>query len=240
MKLSLLVPFREDSSLTRTRTWEWLKVYWQTHLPGVEIIVGQDDGTPYSKSIAVNEAASRASGDVFAILDADTLLSAAVMQTAALAVYSARRPTWYIPHTRAYRLTREASLAYLMNGPRIPPLVRPKEWEVEDQMDNAPGFVQVLTRNAFDIVGGMDPRFVGWGGEDSSFMRAVDTLYAHHGRTDNFVLHLWHDRPGAGSSSTRRWDGQQNRVRTLSHSYRTATGNPRIMRALVDEGLEDK
>ena len=232
--ISLLVPYREDESGTRKAVWTWLREFYETYLPDAEIVVGHYDGTPYSKSAAVNDAAARASGDAFVILDADTLIDPHVITTRA-ALTTAYTPAWFIPHERAYRLTQRRTELYLKSDLASP--VRPLPEEVEDQIDDAPGFIQVLSRRAFETVGGMDPRFCGWGGEDSSFVRAVDTLYMPHLRTGNYVLHLWHDRPGAGSSQTRRWDGQEARVRTLWRAYRRASGDPRAMRALVDEGL---
>src|ERR1044071_5879183 len=51
----------------------------------------------------------------------------------------------------------------------------------EDYIERAPGFVQILSRRAFERAP-YDRRFRGWGGEDGSFVRAVDTLYGAHTR----------------------------------------------------------
>jgi hypothetical protein len=237
--VSLLVPFREDSSGTRTRVWEWVESFYRENFPDAEIVVGNDEGSPYSKSVAINDAASRATGYVFVILDSDVVIDPDRLREAAVTINQASKPVWFLPYQRAYRLTQERSDALRAVNPReeAVPLDVPADSETEDQIDGAPGFAQVMSRRAFFKVGGMDPRFRGWGGEDTSFVRAMDTLYGPHSRMDGHLLHLWHDRPGAGSAATRRWDGQEGRERDLWNAYKRATSDPAAMRALVDEGL---
>src|SRR5271156_2664742 len=64
--ISILIPFRapSDPQNARIRNVNWLKQYWAAHLPGAEIIVGEDPSLdlPFSKSVAVNDAVSRATG----------------------------------------------------------------------------------------------------------------------------------------------------------------------------------
>ena len=46
-QISLLVPFG-DGNGHRRRLWDWLRRYWLAHLPSAEIVMGRDDGTPFS------------------------------------------------------------------------------------------------------------------------------------------------------------------------------------------------
>lgn len=233
--ISLLVPFREDSTGTRTSTWKWLEAYYRESLPEAEIIIGEDDGTPYSKSTAINDAAARAMGYVLVILDADVLIDPDVIRQCASKIEKASRPVWFIPFTRAYRLTQERGLEIQEQDPeKFRPLGPSRQSEIEDMIDGAPGFIHILSRRAFNKVRGMDPRFRGWGGEDTSFVHAVDTLYGKHTRTANHITHLWHERPGAGSSSSRRWDGQTERKRELWTEYKQAAGDKVAMKKIVD------
>ena len=96
---------------------------------------------------------------------------------------------------------------------------------------------QVLPWEAFWEVGGMDPRFRGWGGEDVSFMRAVDTMWGKHKSTDNDVLHLWHPKIPGRYQLTRQWQGQPRPEMNnlLAGRYHEATGNLEKMRALLEE-----
>ena len=54
--LSLIIPFRDDDG-SRTAVKEWIVARWTHFLPDAEIIVqGDDGGTPFSKTLAVNRA----------------------------------------------------------------------------------------------------------------------------------------------------------------------------------------
>ena len=75
--------------------------------------MGQDTGWPFSKTVAVNEAASRATGDIFVILDADAYISGAAIQEAADRIRHAwdrNHKLWLIPYRRLFRLTRYATV----------------------------------------------------------------------------------------------------------------------------------
>lgn len=83
----------------------------------------------------------------------------------------------------------------------------------------------------------------GWGGEDVSILRALDTLYGKHKTTKNCIFHLWHPFFGKAYKETnweqtRMWENQQktNSNGWLTIRYHRATGNPTQMRKLVDEG----
>lgn len=251
-QLSLLVPFRDDHEF-RARVWRWLKQYWYDHLESVEIIEGHDCYWPFSKAAAVNDAASRARGRVFAILDADTIMDTRILQHYVDNIDRAVRHhkrLWYIPYDKLYRLNQEATLAVLgcdSSDDYFIPSPPPPDW-----LDDSPlrghdansihyghkygALIQLLPREAFFMVGGMDPRFRGWGSEDASFMRAVDTVYCQHDLGDNDVVHLWHARSGM-SWDTRRWVGQSDVVTNtrLAQRYAMATSEQGFMRALTSE-----
>jgi hypothetical protein len=105
---------------------------------------------------------------------------------------------------------------------------------------------QILPRTAYNIVGGWDERFRGWGGEDHAAMRATDTLYWHHKSLPDQVLHLWHPQIGPQGTAPwihwkeRMWEGQADPAVNdrLSWRYYHAMGNKKRMRKLVDEGLK--
>jgi hypothetical protein len=101
--------------------------------------------------------------------------------------------------------------------------------------------IQIMSREAFETVGGMDTRFAGWGGEDIAFVRAVETLYAKNKTLDSEVYHLWH--PSIGHNATNKmWEGQNAPGPNghLAKRYHAATGDIVKMRALVSECLVKK
>jgi hypothetical protein len=223
-----------------------LEEYWGYELPDAEIVIGRSKSETFSKTEAVNDAASRARGRIFVIIDSDTYLRGEQILRCARAIEeSARRGyrRWYIPYRRLYRLMEAPTELVLTSDPKwpfrfsVPP---PKE-DVESTTTAMYGhhfgaMIQVMPREAFEVVGGMDRRFEGWGGEDVAFVRAVDTLFGKHKTLNADVLHLWHPSIGTNASN-KMWEGQDrpgvnNRLASRFHK---ATADRVKMRALVDE-----
>lgn len=245
--ISLLVPFRTDND-RRAETWNWLEQYWRRELPGAEIIIGQDDSVPFCKTAAVNNAARHAGGDVFVILDADCYVAANVIEFCANEIRKEVKRgnrLWFIPYRSFYRLNDLASRHIISSSTGNPFQFfasGPKDHMLDSKkgIDRAHWFgalIQILPKEAFDITGGMDTRFNGWGGEDVAYMHAVDTLYVSHKTTSNGVIHLWH--PSIGTSvKDRKWSGQNmpGTNGTLSMKYHRARGDYNKMRKLIDDG----
>jgi hypothetical protein len=243
--ISLLVPFRSDGE-RRTETWRWLEEYWQFWLPGAEIIMGRDGHFPFCKTGAVNDAFRRARGDIVVILDADCYIDHAVILSCASQIRAARRRRrrmWFVPYRHFYRLTDAASRLVLDSYPQNPYRfgAPPPAGDVEESSGQSVGhwygaLIQIMPKEAFEIAGGMDLRFRGWGAEDISFMNAVDTLYARHRTTRNQVLHMWHPHIGT-LHVEREWVGQDGPGgnNQLATRYQGAYGRPDRMRALTRE-----
>ena len=244
-QISLLVPFR-DNGEHRTRVWTWLRQYWEANLGSVEVVLGHDEGFPFSKAVAVNDAASRARGRVFVILDADAYMDARVLQACVDAIdaaVSAGRRLWYMPYNHLYRLNLDITTALLEGDPTAPyriPSPPPEDWREKVDESHSYGhrfgaMIQVMPREAFFLVGGMDPRFRGWGSEDVSLLRALDTLYCQHEVAVADLVHFWHERPG-DNPADRHWIGQVFPANSrLAQRYSFAVGEPGFMSVLVNE-----
>jgi N-terminal domain of galactosyltransferase len=244
-RISLIVPFRTDHA-ERERNWQWLERYWAAELPEAEVITGTDDSTPFCKTRAVNDAFTRAAGDIIVILDADCYISAGVIREAARQIRRARmrgRHLWFIPYRRFYRLTEAASLRLLASDPASP--VTFPDPPPPDDVDTPGGesfghwygaLIQVMPREAFIRVGGMDERFRGWGGEDISFMHAVDTLYGRHKTIPGPVYHVHHPVIKGKWKFTRQWAGQDGPETNdwLSTKYEDAVGDKARMIRLIN------
>lgn len=179
--ISLLVPFGGKDP-RRAEVWEWLEQYWRENLPDCEIVVGHDRrsrkrGVPFSKAVAVNDAFKRSRGDIIVVLDADTYMSTEVITHCARRIRTAQQygvRMWLIPYRFLFRLTREASDRVLASDPCDPLQFStpPPREDVESVNGSGSGhfygaLAQIMPREAFEIVGGMDPRFRGWGSEDA-------------------------------------------------------------------------
>jgi hypothetical protein len=256
--ISVLVPLHLDGDFDqRAKNWQWLREYWRSNLPGAEVIVGQDtEGTPFSKSVAVNDAASRAHGDIFVIADADTLISAEAVQHCAKEIRDSEKRgwhLWFMPYRKLFRLTKEASARILKSSPKYSPRIAPALADIENTgtFQGTPvseighwygAMIQIVSRKAFFTVGGWDTRFRGWGCEDHAAMKATDTLYGYHKTLPGPVMHLWHPTlipPDADDNvgKKRLWTGQTTNEANiaLSGRYYWASGYPDRMRKLVDE-----
>lgn len=258
--ISIIVPFRPDDS-SRDVNWKWLKKYWKSVFDDdqVEIVIGRDYWQPFSKTSALNNGAKKARGDIFVMIDADAWIDPRVIgQAASLIRLSERRgePLWFVPYRRVYRLTPEATTRIV--GDDCPMVFEKFYWPknlnigVEDpppaeDVENLStahyghrygALCQIMSREAFYAVGGMDYRFRGWGGEDVSFMRAVDTLYGKHKTFDKPIYHFAHYKIG-DSYFTRKWTRQEKALPNgnLALRYHRAFGDRRKMRDLVNEGF---
>lgn len=257
--ISIIIPFRESRMYPRQReNFKWLKKYWKKQLPGAQIIVGRDrcEDLSFSKSAAVNDGVSRATGDILVIVDADGYISIEAVLYCAKEIRRAREEDhrlWYVPYRHFYRLTEQASDRVLASSPCDPYLfpTPPCPEDIQSRLGSGEGrghwfgaLIQIVPREAFDRVGGWDERFRGWGGEDHSIMRATDTLYWRHKTLPGQVLHLWHPMfsdEGTGDWfpwSKRLWDDQEKAGNNfkLAARYSAANGDRERMQALVDEG----
>ncbi len=222
--ISFLVPFQcKDEKDQRVINWLWLQQYWKCHFPKAEIIVGVDKfsekhpGIPFSKSAAVNDAASKAHGDVFVIVDADGYITSKEIKHCVHQIREAREEgkfLWFVPYRQFFRLNQKASQKLLDSEPCNPYKFR--EPPDSDDIQNCQGSqhghwfgagIQIVPREAFDCVGGWDERFRGWGGEDHANMRACDTLYWPHKTRPGQYLHVWHPMfdPKAGTKDWVEW-----------------------------------
>ena len=248
--ISIIVPFR-DNGEHRTRVWRWLHEYYREALPDAEILVGTEEGVPFSKSVAVNRAAKKARGKIFVILDADALIQPEKLREVCDDLILDRRlgkRTWAVPYERIYYLNEELTLNLLKVPPKFLaelgfqwPSPPPENWREGDRnpLYGHPfgAMCMVMPREAFFHVRGFCEGFRSWGGEDVSMVHALDTLWGLHTVADNDILHCWHIRPGK-TAATRKWVGQPDygpANSRLAHQFSLANGCPAWMRALVDE-----
>jgi hypothetical protein len=205
--ISFLVPFR-DADGTRTAAKDWIVARWRHFYPDAEFVIAPDDGVdPFCKSMAVNNAAARAAGDVFVILDADTWMEPRFFLLA-LGLVEKGVP-WVIPARRALRLKQDVSerIMALPPGADLFPI---SGSYAEGGGAPVVGFIWVVPRAGFERIGGMDERIRGWGGEDTTFTLAMDRVVGKHRRLGGTLMCLWHARP-RDQDGKRIWPGQGRR-----------------------------
>lgn len=240
-KISIIIPF-SSTDPQRLRIFDWVYRYWTIALPEAEIIVAGSDSVPFHKTRAVNEGLVRTTGDIIVIMDADCYMSAQTIRILAGRIRQARREgrrLWYIPYRRFYRLTQFASELLLDTPPKHPLEITdppPPGWAEHVETASSGhwwgALIQVMPREAFVAVDGMDERFRGWGGEDVSFMFKVDTLWGKHKTFNGPVFHIWHPIIKGRWKHTRQWVGQTEPEinDALAARYLEALGDPARMK----------
>lgn len=238
MNISLLVPFRANGPRdTRVKNWAWIQKKWEKILPEAELCVGTDDGGhPFSKSVAVNDAYHKSSGDMLVIADADSWVEREQVLTGI--ERAERREHLVVPWFTAYRLTQADSLSIMDEEPsgENPVTKTMKENSAGTGPSPASGaMVIIIQRVSFERVGGWDPRFRGWGSEDVSFANACWTLLGRNEYTIGEAYALHHPAP-TNKDGMRVWKNDAGALNTpLYERYRKATGHPTLMQLVCME-----
>lgn len=188
MNVVTLVPYRPANTPVGER-YRWL---WDVTLPALEalgypVYVGEPYTDEWSRAEAVN-AAAKAAGDwdVALIADCDTIPDRS----------SVERGVWWLgaagigavrPHMCRIMLSDQGTLKFAQRGPA----------GLDDKRDyerfHQGGGLLLVTREAFDGVGGYDETFRGWGYEDTNFNLRVMRAYGWD-RIPGNAWHLWHGR----------------------------------------------
>lgn len=250
--LSVIIPFREGDDKTRDRVFRAVVKYYERCLPEAEIIIAVDplNAYPFNKSAAINAGVYQSTGKVIAVVDADCYIDCDRLRLITKEIIEAvdnGERLWYIPYERFYRINKRTTLEILPRLEERSVLDSLGDPPSPDKLDPSPAkhstghhygaLIQVMPREAFDLVNGWDVIFSGWGSEDISMMFAVDTLYAPHKVFDGPVYHLWHDIKFGSYQFTRMWIGQESPEQNwdLARTYKIANGWPDLMRQLCDD-----
>jgi len=211
MKLSVLVAWRDPGN--RQAVWEYVQSRYARFLPDAEICVGTDDGVdPFHKTLALNRAAERASGDVYMVADADSWAPSSSIEDGLRAVQDGH---WVRPWNLKLKIGQLDTGRVLENS----------DWngEVDDWM-NGPRRMEnlntywaappiMMSRDQFEAVGGLDERFRGWGQEDEAFALTLRALFGRQVSIRGYCVHLFHDR--IGRSGHDLWNGQEDNTSNL-------------------------
>lgn len=178
-RIVILIPWRGGEERR-----EWL---WDICRPWLErfgwpIYTGDSVG-PWARAAAVN-AASAAAGDwdLALVADCDTIPDPGSIYRAMDWIRSTGGAAR--PHAERWMLTKEGSLLAAQRGPGA---IKPKHL---GKLYPGGGLL-VITREAWDKVGGFDEDFIGWGYEDSAMTMSLMKLGLWE-RLPGEAWHLWH------------------------------------------------
>lgn len=224
MTVSVLIPWSPGCEW-RERSFRWVLAKYAAVHPTWEVVTGSSSSELFSRSQAILDAASRATGDVLVVADAD------VWCDPAAAVAAVAGPGWAIPHTLIRRLSPQSTEAVFAGAEHLTglPLSTDNGQDSKPYKGHATGTLVVFTRDVLDQVP-PDPRFVGWGREDDAWATALRTLVGSPVRYGADLVHLWHP-PQERLSRTKASDENE----ALFRRYRAARARPARMAALIEE-----
>lgn len=222
MTVSVLVPWRPDGG-HRDQAWAWVRRWWAALRPDWQIVTGTCRDGPWVKATAVADALSEAGGDILVIADADVICHGVDLAVEAVE----RGAPWAVPHGKVYRLT-ELATAAVLDGNR-PGSVAGSTTQ-PPYLGLCGGGIAALPRAVYEQVP-LDPRFVGWGGEDESWALALNTLAGKPWRGTAPLYHLWHEPQ---ERLNRHVGSASSRALQVRYQYASQDG-PDAMRALLHE-----
>ena len=218
MKFTVVIPYRHTD---RHRDDAFLFVQAHYLRQGLEGITGDVMTAEWSKGGAVDAIVRMLDiTEGLVLADADCIVTPEALADSMRAV--ADGAAWSMPHRNVLRLGR-AETYMLYRGRREISCLR-----ASSRPGPPGGGIVVLTREAYATVGGIDPRFYGWGGEDISFARALDTLVGPCVRFEADLWHLYHPR-------TPRRVGNRASLASeeLAGRYLDAEADPAAMRQVI-------
>jgi hypothetical protein len=217
MDVSVLIPFASDDQWRRLAL-EHVAAGYEQH--GWEIVIGTVGGE-WVKAVAVEDAARRASGDVFVVADADCLCDGTPDAVQAVIEGAA----WAMPHCFVHRFSDTATEKVYAGG-------YGDELEEPAYHGRWGGGIVVLPRSTWSGVP-LDPRFKGWGQEDEAWALALTSLAGEPVRLAHDLWHLWHPTP----PRLNRRVGSDAGV-MLRQRYLDCRLQPDRMTVLVNEAIE--
>jgi len=222
VNVRVIIPWRAGCP-HREAALEWVLRRWRASHPAWPVTLAELPDGPWIKANAVNTAAAAAPEPWLVIADSDVW-----SDHAAVAVNELARKQWAMPHRPVFRLTQQATAAVLAGAP-LTEFGRHRGL-TERPYYGAPtgGMLMIHRDTLLDIP--MDPRFIGWGGEDYSLGDALQTLAGRPARLDQPLWHLWHPPQ---ERLSRRVGSRANHE--LRRRYLNAHNNPAAMRRLINE-----
>lgn len=161
-KIVTLVPFRGGDE---RREWCWDVSRPSLEALGYPVYVGEPRGEAWSRAEACNAAAEQAKWDVALFSDCDTIPDPGSVRRAVAWVLDTRGGAR--PHLERWMTTFDGSTVLAQRGPGALNYARNGRPRHIGQMWRGGGLL-VVHRSAFELVGGYDESFVGWGYEDSA------------------------------------------------------------------------
>lgn len=216
----VLIPWRKQPE--RSASLDVVLARLTATFPGIEPALVDAPPGPFSRGAAITNAINEhcTQSSLAVVCDADSLIEPEALRDAVIVAAFLGRLV--LPYTR-YRGLGEEATAQVLADPSMAEMV-----PAEDEGCWSTGGAMAIPARAFWRAGGFDPRFVGWGFEDTAFRVACDTLLGPTLRITGSLTHLWHP---LAPREPAEYDGNS----LLSQRYERASGDPDAVQALIAE-----
>lgn len=203
--MRFVVPWRPDDGV-RSELWAFCKAWWTERLPDAELVESPSPDGPFNRAAAINAGAA-GSWDLLGVLDADVLCPPEQVREGIARARASDALTF--PFERFSGLDKPSTRRVLAGGD-------PAAGRVRFATRHHFSSVLIVPRRVWDVVGGFDERFVGWGQEDVAFAH-VARMVAPIERVPGKVFHLEHDSRAERGKGTPRYEANQ----ALGRAYGT-------------------
>lgn len=202
----VLVPRRAGIE-DRDELWSWLREDWWAPM-GLPIYEGHHYGGLFNRSAAVNTAAALADSDgrwdVAVVIDADVAVAPTSVRSAVLLAHASGQITWAFHRWAGLHPEMSARIRAGYDG----------GWDdgIALEFLHTASSCVVIPRPLWDLVGGFDEQFAGWGFEDVAMSLACQSIGGGCHRIAGTVYHFHHaPAPGTGDSTHPIWRANQER-----------------------------
>lgn len=199
----IVVPYRADESGIRQRNLDAVLRHIAQLSADVLVVEPDESGpspdSPFAKAVACNIGFAATDHPVLAFIDADMLVSPSAL-AACIAGCADGSGSEQVDVARPYgRLVDldERQSALVATTGELPDVPDAPASDARGDNEHIPlcGGAFVIRREAYELAGGMDEGFAGWGGEDDALSIALARLGMRRAILSRRpALHLWHRR----------------------------------------------
>jgi hypothetical protein len=217
---SVIIPY-SNTAEDRETALNFVYSWWKKNFPDWEILVSSP--VPWAKAVACHFGVRKAKYNTLIIADADSFIHEPTELISYAQLVESGAAKWVVPHNKVHRLTEQATQTLYKED-----LLNINKTHYPPYMSCFGGGMVILSKEAWKESGGMDVRFIGWGGEDRSFGYALETLVGPVHKGHSKLIHLYHDNQGPRNPVSK------NTVRVIQE-YQKARFRPVLMRKIRDE-----
>lgn len=220
-KLSVIIPHRYMES--RSANYDFVLSWYKDLFPEAEFISADDPNPKFNRGRALDAGVKQSSGDVLIFGDGDLLVSPKSLHMALKEIQDTD-VGFVVPFTRVAYLNEPSSKKVIKCGVLKENYPGTTFWK-----QPSTGGINVLKRSSYEASFGFDPRFEGWGFEDSAFDAAMQCLVGPTRWLEGPSYHLHHPSYRNGSSADHKAGI------ALCDRYRQAIKNKEAMLEIIGE-----